>query len=92
MQATPNIIKDVISFLESKEHTCMMYNMSKKILEWCNKDECVRTKAYNDMAIRNKEACDYALSLKAEGHTCVMYLERYPVQISWCNQETCIKK
>ncbi len=80
-------MNEVISLLESKGHDCMMYNMSKKMLEWCNKDVCIRKEIREDMAKRNKEAIEFGESLKKDGHKCVMYLESYPVQIIWCNQE-----
>lgn len=89
---TPKIVTDVITFLESKGHQCMMYNMSKQNLEWCCKDECLRTIALANMNKRNIKAYELADSLKKQGHNCIMYLESYPVKISWCNQETCIKK
>jgi hypothetical protein len=30
--------------------------------------------------------------LKAQGHTCICYLETWPTQISWCGQFICIKQ
>ena len=91
MSKTPQIVKDIIALLEIKDHQCMMYNISKGMLEWCNKDKCVRTQSLNDMEYRNRQAMEFADKLSNQGHYCVRILESYPVQISWCNQETCSK-
>jgi hypothetical protein len=89
MSKSPQIVKEVITLLESRGHQCMMYNISKGILEWCNKDQCIRTQSLKDMAYRNTQAMEFADELRKQGHCCVRIMESYPVQISWCNQETC---
>lgn len=91
MSKPPQIVKEVITFLESKGHQCSMYNMSKGILEWCNKDTCIRTKSLNDMEYINMKAMEFADKLRNQSHQCVHISESYPVRISWCNQETCSK-
>lgn len=88
---TPKIIKEVFNFLKSKGHKCMVYNIAREKLEWCCKDECSEIKILDDMARRNKEAYEFANSLKEKGHNCIEYLESYPIQIKWCNNEICIK-
>jgi len=45
-----------------------------------------------DMQRRNQERMEYARSLIDKGHKCVFYMESYPVQIGWCNQNPCIKR
>ena len=92
MSKTPEIVKKVINLLETNGHQCPMYNISKGYLEWCNKDVCVRTKTLDDMKERNNRAYEFAKELHNKGHRCVEYLESYPVQISWCQQEICVKK
>jgi hypothetical protein len=91
MSKIPVIVKKVIELLENNGHKCMIYNISKGNLEWCNKDECIRTKTLNEMEIRNKQQMQFADDLKQKGHQCINILESYPVQIRWCNQEKCIK-
>jgi hypothetical protein len=92
MSKTPEIVRKVMNFLESNGHKCMMYNISKGCLEWCNKDICIRAKALEDMNERNIKALAFADELKNKGHCCIQYLESYPVQIRWCQQENCIHK
>ena len=84
----PQIVNELINFLESKGHTCTMYNMTKKILEWCHKDECIREKALKNILYGYGNA-DRLIN---QGHTCVIILESNPVQIIWCQQENCTKK
>lgn len=43
-----------------------MYNITKGCLEWCNKDECIRTKTLNEMDLRNQQAMQFADDLKAK--------------------------
>ncbi len=63
----PHIVNEVINFLESKGHTCTMYNRTKKILEWCHEDECVREKSLKNRINKN----NFANELINQGHTCV---------------------
>ena len=37
----------------------------------------------------NKEVHDRANILKENGHTCIKYLQTFPQQLSWCDQEPC---
>ena len=43
----------------------------------------------DQIAERNEESQEFGKKLENEGHTCVLYLETYPVQISWCEQKVC---
>lgn len=46
-------------------------------------------KDINDLEKRNKDAKEFGKKLENQGHTCVSYLESFPVQIQWCNQKVC---
>ncbi len=89
---TPNIVKEVINFLDSKGHKCMIYNINKQNLGWCCKDECMRTKFLENKLYNNQESYKFANLLKSQGHECIKYLESDPIQIKWCNQDICIEK
>jgi len=53
-------------------------------------DQTAREKELMDqLAKRNKELHEFGKKLENEGHICVLYLETYPVQISWCKQKVC---
>lgn len=41
---------------------------------------------------RNQNAIEFGDKLMKDGHTCVMHLESYPVQISWCRENPCVNK
>ena len=45
-----------------------------------------------DMKKRNNEALEFGKKLENEGHTCVKYMETYPVQIYWCGNKQCDKQ
>jgi hypothetical protein len=47
------------------------------------------TESEDDMDQEDQEAEDFGTKLEKAGHTCVEYLESYPVQISWCQQTPC---
>lgn len=91
MSKTPIIVNKVTELLKNNGHKCMMYNITKGYLEWCNKDECIRTKTLKDMDFRNQQQMQFADELKQKGHQCIQIMESYPVQIRWCGQEKCIK-
>ena len=44
------------------------------------------------LTLKEAEAWKFAKELHNKGHSCVEYLESYPVQIRWCQQEICVKK
>jgi len=37
----------------------------------------------------NDEILEFGKELEMKGHTCVIYLESFPVKIRWCNHEQC---
>jgi len=45
-----------------------------------------------DMKKKNNEALEFGKKLENEGHTCVKYMETYPVQIYWCGNKQCDKQ
>ena len=92
MFSPPIIVNDVIKFLESKGHKCMIYNGLTGSFTWCCKDYCSSVKIRNDMDKRNDEAMNFAKELKDKGHNCIYYMESYPVQIGWCRQNICVNK
>lgn len=38
---------------------------------------------------RQKRQEEFVDELKQKGHTCIIYIETYPVSIGWCKQEIC---
>lgn len=38
---------------------------------------------------RNDDQMIFAEELRSKGHTCVFYIESYPVKIGWCEHEVC---
>jgi len=45
---------------------------------------------YKNMAERQKEEEEFIKKLESDGHTCIMILESYPIQVRHCNRDTCV--
>jgi hypothetical protein len=88
----PKIVSEVTEFLRSRGHICPIYFTNTQKLEWCCNDECLEVQKNNQMKKRNDENEKFAEELIKNGHTCVYYMESYPVQIGWCRQEQCVNK
>jgi hypothetical protein len=50
-----------------------------------------REDIWKDMQKQNDEIKCVIKELEAKGHKCVIVMESYPVQISWCKKEPCVK-
>jgi len=46
----------------------------------------------DNMKKQDTEVRQFASNLIVKGHTCIEYAEVYPVKLSWCEQEICIKE
>ena len=71
------------------KNSCILYSEGRSII-WCGSDgECAEIAMMRDMHRRHDEQMALADKLEKEGHTCIMDLESYPVQIRWCNKTPC---
>lgn len=41
------------------------------------------------MKKRNDEKMAFIQELQLKGHTCIIIIQTYPVQVDWCEKETC---
>jgi hypothetical protein len=81
---------DLVTFLRERNHTCaLIVGLTNQKFKWCEKDVCPDKLMRDDMVMRDNEAMAFAKNLEAQGHTCVYYMESYPVQIGWCNNTIC---
>lgn len=87
----PLITTQIINLLKSNGHTCALYNMQNKTLEWCNQDKCKNTEVYLNMEIRQKQQEELVKKLEKQGHKCIRIMESYPMQVGWCNKTPCEK-
>lgn len=82
--------------LKSNDHSCVaIVGVNKNHeFEWCQKDECPKTRQLKEMHSRQAEQEKLLKNLKKKGHTCIESRESYPMQVVWCEQESCknIKK
>jgi len=69
----------------------LIKKFDKCVQDICENNQYKITKFdLNDMESRNNESLKFADKLKSQGHTCIQYLESYPVQIRWCGQDKCV--
>jgi len=99
---TPFILFQVKQFLEKYGHNCVeipsQWSTDKRKFVWCQKENCTQ-KGFqypspslidNEKLKKiNDESMKFAEKLINDGHTCVRYLETYPVQIRWCGNTVC---
>jgi len=86
----PVIMDELVEFLKSKEHQCMMIvGLTDHEFRWCKKDICTTTLAQVNMNQRQSKEQIFKAKLLAEGHKCVYEMESFPVQIGWCGQTPC---
>jgi hypothetical protein len=86
----PKIMDELTNFLESKGHECVrIEGINNYTFKWCQKDICLTRLAHEQMDQREKENIEFAEQLSAQGHTCIHYLEKIPIQISWCHENPC---
>jgi hypothetical protein len=88
----PQIVSEVMEFISQKGHTCGFFNLADNKMSWCQQDECEDVKRYASMEKRQKDAENFAQNLIKKGHKCVYYMDSYPVQIGWCNNDLCTGK
>lgn len=88
----PQIIKDMQTFLQSKGHPCVTYHSLEDRLTWCQKDPCEDIKRRERTLAYHKKQQELAADLIIKGHNCVLYLNTYPIEIQWCDQNMCIGK
>lgn len=88
----PAIMRKMCELLKSEGHECaMIIGMKNYTFKWCEKDECVTKKMYEDMRKRQEKQDNFLAKLRSEGHKCITILESYPVQISWCRKDQCVR-
>jgi hypothetical protein len=88
----PQIMTDLAAFLQERDHTCVsIVGLTDHKFEWCGKDICPSKLIWDDMDKRQAEEMAFAKKLESEGHTCVYYMESYPVQIGWCDSAVCTR-
>lgn len=87
---TPAIVLRVIDFLNKEGHICAKYN--GKTLKWCCQNICADKFSLQNMELRNDKEEQFAQKLKSQGHKCVIIMECYPIRVSWCQQNICVKK
>lgn len=86
----PIIMKELRSFLESKNHMCMkIIGIDDHKFKWCEKDICQEKLMWEDMERRQKEEDAFYTKLKSEGHTCLFIMESYSSRTGWCGQTPC---
>lgn len=100
-QRHPQLMDKMYGMLQDEHHSCMRIKPTETshTFDWCQYGKCniapkqvFTEKQYEDMQKRNDSAEIFANNLKNNGHTCVSYMETYPVRIRWCNQTQCINK
>ena len=89
MSEIPNIVTKIMDLITSEGHQCCWFDLTKKQLQWCNKDKCQIIIDNDKMEEVNRKNEEFGQQLMQNGHTCVAYLESYPVQVCWCEQDTC---